>query len=949
MPKVSEYKSLASRTVQKRVLVPPVWAEEQAEASAVREVRSTNLTHRGAQKDAEEIRRRLAAKVARTTQANQILIHSNQALSAQEMREFDGLAPDFEMTSTMEIETGDAGEVESDEDSDWVDVDDQVFVHDIETFARSRWGDHWKTYKKTWKQRKQRKMVTWDDLMNTLVNTYLLKQYPRPRPVHQCNKSESMDTLSDMPSVPNLETPATDSEYTIEVYDLWTLQRELTFIQDPEATERHNLAANIAALVLCDYYNTPYRRHIREIVSDAFEIYLRIIRIVDRRIKHTLGWDSPDWHMKNACRACGYQLEGEPKLRFSRLVIMDGNNSLKHMRTIDERIAADTRVLDSDYFLLQEYVDKYAHEVKNKKTLGPQILARRSGDVSDDEDVGLAFAKKSRQGDLTDGCREDPEPGADQADPEADIDDIEKALAEKIRESCIVNWKAVAADEKKKMWSVFQECGIFATACRHGFCEQLCDMIRSGELAKYPIAMVAKMIDALEKDLSIGYDIGCEFEKTMGRTSLGALVKERGLRFVVNAFHRYTHCYPCQLRYHPNIVVSMRLEDLETLERTFSTSNHLASITRYASPYWRRLFIEAFFRQWDDDKNLNLGTFILNNVKQAIDIIQDGTTKLEWTKAALDITDADLDTWEKEQIRFFATVGKKDPYDPREIAYVELLQDLPAIEERRLHVVVSFVAWNPQPQDKAQYNKQAAETRKRETKRRSAIEEYQQIINEIAVLDKAIKRAITAYNEAAAALTPPKEPLDWETVAECNFVEQFNMLNAARDNNISQKPWCAIKVQELMKLRHRVARAHEELQRCAVLADLDTANDPLHGAVLEYAQLHEKVNARIMKRIWEVYENYHEHYAWTKELGTWLKTQAPRADASVEPLTPPDQNDVEMQDLPAISITFAGSVQDPNEDEESDDSSDSEEDEDNGGEEVEASVGAFVDYISSVQ
>lgn len=36
---------------------------------------------------------------------------------------------------------------------------------------------------------------------------------------------------------------------------------------------------------------------------------------------------------------------------------------------------------------------------------------------------------------------------------------------------------------------------------------------------------------------------------------------------------------------------------METLEHVFSASNELASVTRYASPYRRRLLIEVHFKQ----------------------------------------------------------------------------------------------------------------------------------------------------------------------------------------------------------------------------------------------------------------------------------------------------------------------------------------------------------------
>jgi hypothetical protein len=41
--------------------------------------------------------------------------------------------------------------------------------------------------------------------------------------------------------------------------------------------------------------------------------------------------------------------------------------------------------------------------------------------------------------------------------------------------------------EKKKMWGVFDETGVFASACPHGFVLWLVDMIQSGELYVHSI------------------------------------------------------------------------------------------------------------------------------------------------------------------------------------------------------------------------------------------------------------------------------------------------------------------------------------------------------------------------------------------------------------------------------------------------------------------------------
>lgn len=46
---------------------------------------------------------------------------------------------------------------------------------------------------------------------------------------------------------------------------------------------------------------------------------------------------------------------------------------------------------------------------------------------------------------------------------------------------CANNWKAAQSDSKKRMWGIFAETSLFASACRHGFILWIADMIRSGE------------------------------------------------------------------------------------------------------------------------------------------------------------------------------------------------------------------------------------------------------------------------------------------------------------------------------------------------------------------------------------------------------------------------------------------------------------------------------------
>ena len=83
-------------------------------------------------------------------------------------------------------------------------------------------------------------------------------------------------------------------------------------------------------------------------------------------------------------------------------------------------------------------------------------LFEGEGDEDEDDDDTPQGTAPDEPGDPTDGTDGEPNP-------------------------CATNWKAAAADEKKRTWGVFEETGIFACACRHGLILWIADMVRSGE------------------------------------------------------------------------------------------------------------------------------------------------------------------------------------------------------------------------------------------------------------------------------------------------------------------------------------------------------------------------------------------------------------------------------------------------------------------------------------
>ncbi|KAF8586310.1 hypothetical protein K439DRAFT_1409115 [Ramaria rubella] len=188
--------------------------------------------------------------------------------------------------------------------------------------------------------------------------------------------------------------------------------------------------------VLCDLSHITYRAIVRDQFSEAFDIYLDILRRLDHVMNVQLGHDGPNWRVLHTCPPCLYHmLNGEVELNPSILGALDGNNSLK--RFMKEGWQSDAQIFDSDYFLSQEYVDQFKDEVKCHVRKPDRQVVEEEGDPTDG-DTGLA--------------------------------------------TCTDQWQAANADTSKGMYNTFGETGVFVSVCHHRIIWTITDMIRSGEL-----------------------------------------------------------------------------------------------------------------------------------------------------------------------------------------------------------------------------------------------------------------------------------------------------------------------------------------------------------------------------------------------------------------------------------------------------------------------------------
>jgi hypothetical protein len=111
-----------------------------------------------------------------------------------------------------------------------------------------------------------------------------------------------------------------------------------------------------------------FHRHLSRQFSIGFDLYLQIRRCVAAMVAESLQRDSPNFRLKHTCPACTYTLTDEPKLTFSLLYAMDGNDSLKRVlqRSLDTDDCLGTsselptgQQLESDHYLSRTFVDQF--------------------------------------------------------------------------------------------------------------------------------------------------------------------------------------------------------------------------------------------------------------------------------------------------------------------------------------------------------------------------------------------------------------------------------------------------------------------------------------------------------------------------------------------------------------------------------------------------------------
>ncbi|KAJ7018507.1 hypothetical protein C8F04DRAFT_1277648 [Mycena alexandri] len=427
-------------------------------------------------------------------------------------------------------------------------------------------------------------------------------------------------------------------------------------------------------------------------LSTAYDAYLQIIGEVDAHAHAAMGCNAA-WYIRNICASCMYKTKNEIPLKFSWLGCMDGNNSLK---LVDATFLAgqtrpDNRASTSFRWLSPTQVDVFKDEVadaqkkaRSKKAVPTSVPleSATAAEPASSSPTERSTSEAPRSAPSTTTSTSAPPTTA--APTEVPARNHEPAAAnDNDGDVAWLNINELSGQESKELAKCLDTCverfaGIFLTVCRHGhvviMCNIMCDMIRSGELMKYLLAMVKWLLDHYGADIGLGYDIMCAFFKTLMRSSLGASVTAMRMQGVVPAFHGHAHNRACQIGWHPLYVEGVGLEDFEECERTFAKSNHLASTTRLSTPFHRQQQIDEHFKFHDVDKHTASGNFIYQNYRQSLEKIVSNAGQLSILEDSLGTTAADYEMYHRTEVAYFQGL-KKEPDDIQQtVDYIAVLQ-----------------------------------------------------------------------------------------------------------------------------------------------------------------------------------------------------------------------------------------------------------------------------------
>ncbi|KAJ3794127.1 hypothetical protein GGU11DRAFT_846356 [Lentinula aff. detonsa] len=419
---------------------------------------------------------------------------------------------------------------------------------------------------------------------------------------------------------------------------------------------------------------------------------------------------------------------------------------------------------------------------------------------------------------------------------------------------CAERWKNLSEELTAKMWGVYDETGVFLSLCRHSFVLLIVDMVASGELAKYPLAILNRLFEVIGEGIGMGYDIGCAFGTTVANSPLGEKAKHLRFTSLVGAFHGHAHSRLCQTSHLCTYIKGLGIEHLEQCETFFSESNELASSVRHMSVFHRRQAIARYCYHHDNPEAYSrLSKLLVDNYKQAVDI-QATLPALAKTMSDLGIPSVDtFDQWLKEEKDYLSEL-KKEPAD--ETVQMDYYKKLVKLEDAEHHAIENHNDlkkevqtlevqlgikdwWTSGSEDWEKAKKMVVMAKYQRaldkleglvvarlfelTKLNMSRTGYKlrtHIANALKARSQAIRTAVTTYNDAAAELGRPQ--LTWDQVIEYSFLSNFDLLRDAR-RDVRTGRLALDQYYKLLRAPEEIIRLNKEIRSLITYIHEETA------------------------------------------------------------------------------------------------------------------------------
>ncbi|KAJ7686337.1 hypothetical protein B0H14DRAFT_2654322 [Mycena olivaceomarginata] len=369
---------------------------------------------------------------------------------------------------------------------------------------------------------------------------------------------------------------------------------------------------------------------------------------------------------------------------------------------------------------------------------------------------------------------------------------------------CEERWENMKEDVTARAWGLYDETGIFPALCRHGFVLVVVDMVQSGELAKYGLSVINHLIRC--------------WVKTHPRLSVLAA---DNFKAVVGSFHGLGRS-PVQHLQHGDVRRRHGLGGLrelrELLCKVQCPCRHDTLLHRLPPPAGNHTYMHHTDLC---DAYQGLTIVIGNKYRRALKIKQ-GLPALHDTMRALNVSTRDVfETWLAKEKEYLQSMKKEPVEETNEMEYYQKLVNLHNSDQRVC------------PRCRTAYAKAAKQTRRLETQRRhtgevaakslAAVQDLElrlgiethwvaggeewvkaalmglivarmfelakmnmsgtgyklrkHIAKALQVRSKAVKTALQKYNDAAAAMDPPKPHLAGERryAARDEEIERLNL------------------------------------------------------------------------------------------------------------------------------------------------------------------------------